>query len=735
MKFRLAYVTFAVALVGLMLGTAVHAEAPPRGSITIDGIADIKYPSAPVWSPDGKTVAFLWDAAGKQNLYIAKPGGIPVALTDFPVNPDTYRTDIGHFEWSSADEIMFSKGGQIWSVLITTQRPSRISEFEGSSVFTLSHDKKQIAFLRKGQIWVASLKWKTERQLTYLPEELTITGLSFSPENNYVAFNSSRNEDVADPLPYNGDRVRVFRSLRWDTRIGIVSTYLGDPVWITSSGESSGSGEKQWVVGPAIVYQEFSPDRKTRTIKIVSVTGETRTLWKDFDPAYWTLTSSARTVASPDGRWIAFLSDRTGWPHLYAIPSDATSESQARQLSAGKFGDEYPSWSSDSKRIAYAHSEDGDQMERFISVIDVASGKSEAIVTARGVNSDPSFSSDGSMLVYTRAAVEHPLEVYTVAAHPGATPKRMTNSLPESLQPADLTTPVPVYYPSRADKKTVPATLIVNKNLDRKQKHPAIIWIHGSGADQNYLGWHPGAYRMYYAMNQYLAQQGYVILTPDYRGSSGYSRDWAVGDYMDLGGRETQDVAAGADYLKTLDYVNPDRIGVWGLSYGGFMTLQAVTTTPTLFRCAIDVAGVGDWATWNSGAYTTGRMGTPVTNPEGYEASAPVKHLDKLVRPLMILQGTDDTNVPFWETLTVIDRLEKLGKPFDMAIYPGAIHFFRRAYVLRDAWRRSEEFFNKCLMTPGNTVKSSERKDFTIYGERPAGAEVQQASGDHGLNY
>jgi dipeptidyl aminopeptidase/acylaminoacyl peptidase len=730
MKVGQRYSASAALLVGLTLSTALHAANPPRGSITIDRIADIKYPAAPAWSPDNATIAFLWDAAGKQDLYMVKPNSAPVALTNFPVDPNTLRSDIGRFEWMSPDEIMFNKGGQLWSVSTSSPRPSRVSGFEGVSVFTLSRDKQQIAFVRKGQIWVASLKWKTERQLTHLPDGLSVSGLSFSPDGKYVAFNSSHNEDVADPLPFNGDRVKVYRSVRWDTRLGIVSTYtyMGDPIWIPSSGEGGGGGGTQWVTGPALVYQEFSPDHKTRTIKITSVSGETRTLWKDFDPAYWTPTSGARTIASPDGKSVAFVSDRSGWPHLYVIPSDAASESQAKQLSAGKFGDEYPAWSSDSKRIVYAHSENGNQMERFISIVDPLSGKKEAIVTARGVNSEPSFSSDCSMVVYTRTAVEHPLEVYAVAAHPGATPIRLTNSLPAGLETSDLTTPVPVYYPSRADQKPVPATLIVNKNLDRKQKHPAIIWIHGSGADQNYLGWHPGAYRMYYSLNQYLAQQGYVILTPDYRGSSGYSRDWAVGDYMDMGGKETQDVAAGADYLKTLDYVDPDRIGVYGLSYGGFMTLQAVTTTPTLFRCAIDVAGVGDWATWNFGAYTTGRLGTPITNPEGYDSSAPVKHLDKLQRPLMILQGTNDTNVPFWETLTVIDRLEKLGKPFDMTIYPGEIHFFRRAYVLRDAWRRSEDFFDKYLMDPANTVKSSEIKDPQPSSDRPAVANARQAS-------
>jgi dipeptidyl aminopeptidase/acylaminoacyl peptidase len=96
-----------------------------------------------------------------------------------------------------------------------------------------------------------------------------------------------------------------------------------------------------------------------------------------------------------------------------------------------------------------------------------------------------------------------------------------------------------------------------------------------------------------------------------------------------------------------------------------------------------------------------GRLGeTPVTDPDLYDRSAPVKHLDKLATPLLVLQGTNDANVPLWETLKVIDTLEKLGKPFDMAIYPGEIHFFRRAYVLRDAWKRSDEFFYRYLMAP-----------------------------------
>ena len=201
---------------------------------------------------------------------------------------------------------------------------------------------------------------------------------------------------------------------------------------------------------------------------------------------------------------------------------------------------------------------------------------------------------------------------------------------------------------------------------------------------------------MYYALCQYLAQQGYVILTPDYRGSSGYSRDWSTGVHGAIGVGDTADVAAGADYLKTLEYVDPDRIGVFGLSYGGFLTLQALVTDPTLWRSGVNVAGVVDWATCGGG-YTWPRLGTPVQNPEIYEVSAPIKHMDKLARPLLIMHRTNDVNVSFIDSLRLFDQLIKLGKPFESQIYPGEIHFFRRDIVLRDAWRRIEEFFERTV--------------------------------------
>src|SRR5262249_18598555 len=242
-----------------------------------------------------------------------------------------------------------------------------------------------------------------------------------------------------------------------------------------------------------------------------------------------------------------FVSDRSGWLHLYVMPVAATSESQAKPLTSGNWLAGLGAWSPDSTRIAYHRSSAGNQFERFIDVVDVASGRREPIVTEHGVNYDPAFSPDGSRLVFHRTDVQNSLDLYVVAAHGGQRFTRLSDSMPagpDKIDKADLTTPVAVSFPSRLDKQPVPATLMVGKAIDRSRKHPALVWIHGSGSDQNFLGWHPGSYRMYYSLCEYLAQQGYVILTPDYRGSSGYSRDWSTGVYMGVGVNDTADVAS-----------------------------------------------------------------------------------------------------------------------------------------------------------------------------------------------
>ncbi|MEO8678684.1 MAG: prolyl oligopeptidase family serine peptidase [Vicinamibacterales bacterium] len=688
------------ALASSCAATAVEQTAS-TSKLTIEQLIDIKHPSNALWSPDGKRVAFVWDRAGIGNLYVADAatGGEPRALTSYPDGT------IANAFWSAdSTKVYFARGGDLWQVAAAGGAPAAAwTTPTPESNISVSPDGQRVVFVRTGtDLFVRSLVDGKETRLAH--DDKSIGGASWSPDGAHLAFAAGAESIRHEQTPaYSGAKIIYTITERTPSQTFVVAATGGKPVAIGTPG----GGGVRWLDAKRVVFDRTSADFKKRTNYVTDIaTGATRVAREDSDAKFWSITGDAGAGAlpSPDGKWIAVVSDRDGWDHLYVMPAGG---GEGVQITKGKFEAWRPAWSPDSTRIAFDANEPERPGVRHLGIATIGSDPAKATITmitsGRGTNINPSWSPDGARLVYQHTDPQNSADVFVIDAKPGATPVRLSSSFPASIDRSRLVAPEFVHYPG-PDGQQVPGWLYVPPGLDKSKKHPAIVWIHGDGVNQNYDGWHVQRnYAVYSSVHQYFLQQGYVVFMPDYRGSIGYGKAWRQGVYMDVGGKDAKDAWMSANYLKTLGYVDMDRVGVWGLSYGGFFTLIAVTDQPTLFRAGVDVAGVADYAMYYEdpyhGGWTASRIGTPAQNPEVYKNASPLSHVDRLERPLLILHGTADVNVPYLHSVRLVDELLAKGKGglVSFMVYPGEFHYFTRAQVLRDAWNRVDRFFGEHL--------------------------------------
>jgi dipeptidyl aminopeptidase/acylaminoacyl peptidase len=702
-----------LALIAVMMGAAAHAAPPARtdrAGLTIEKLVQIKHPSAPIWSPDGRHVAFIWDLAGVGNLYVAdasRGDASPAALTSFPDG------QVSSAFWShDGKSLYFPRHGDLWVVPSGGGTPAPVwSTPEREFDFAMSPDGTRIAFVRErgpgaNDLCVQTLGGSGETRLVH--ETGGISGVAWSPDGSHLSFTAGSRAIRHEETPeYSGAKIIYTATEFLPGELSVVPSGGGR---VTSLKVPPGFDGTLWMDADHLVVSRQSPDFKKRTILVADIlSGVLQPVHEDIEEQLWSLPSyagSAGTSAqpSPDGKWIAFLSDRDGWDHLYVMPSAG---GDAVQIVKGKFESWRFQWSHDSRKIAFDANEPDNPGDRRLGVVNLNNNPAHASITylggGRGTNIAPVWSPDDTRLVYQHTDSRNSADLFVIEARPGSTPVRLSDSLPAGIDREALVEPEFVHFPG-ADGEPVPGWLFVPKNLDRTKKHAAIVWIHGDGVNQNYDGWHVQRnYAVYYSFHQYLLQKGYVVFAPDYRGSIGYGRAWRNGVYMDVGGKDAKDAWMSAHYLKSLPYVDPDRIGVWGLSYGGFFTLIAMTDQPTLFRAGVDVAGVVDYVMYYGdpyhGGWTASRIGTPEQNPEVYAKASPLSYIDRLERPLLVLHGTADVNVPYLESVRLMDQVLKLNKGdlVSFMVYPGEFHYFTRAHVLRDAWRRVDDFFEANL--------------------------------------
>jgi dipeptidyl aminopeptidase/acylaminoacyl peptidase len=405
----------------------------------------------------------------------------------------------------------------------------------------------------------------------------------------------------------------------------------------------------------------------------------------------------------PDDRRIAFVSERDGWMHLYTL--DVAAESaKPKQLTSGTWEVASAEISRDGKKF-YITTSEVHPGERHVYTLSVDGGARTRLTALAGSN-EATVSPDESALGLVRSYSNKPPEVYLMPNRPGAEAKQVTTTPTAEWRSFNWIDPKIITYAAR-DGVAVHARVFTPEMLGgrRDPAHPAVIFVHGAGYLQNaHRYW--STYFREYMFHNLLASRGYVVLDVDYRASAGYGRDWRAAIYRHMGGKDLEDIVDGAKYLAAKEQVNPKRIGVYGGSYGGFITLMAMFTTPDVFAAGAALRPVTDWARYNHG-YTSNILNVPQRDADAYRKSSPIYFADGLKGSLLICHGMVDTNVHFQDSVRLAQRLIELRKEnWELAVYPVENHGFTEDTSWADEYKRILKLFEDNLRN-GKSTRST----------------------------
>ena len=394
----------------------------------------------------------------------------------------------------------------------------------------------------------------------------------------------------------------------------------------------------------------------------------------------------------PDNKRVWFLAEHDGWMHLYTV--DATT-GHRQQLTSGKFEIDSVELSPDG-RTFYIQSNEAHPGERHLYSMSVDGGPRTRLTTETGGHQG-AISPDNSTFGLVSSSANRPPEVFVKANRADAKPTRVTTSPSKEWMTHKWVEPQLVTYKAR-DGAEVYARLYTPEMVGAKRdpKAPAVIFVHGAGYLQNAHKFWSSYYREY-MFHHLLAARGYVVLDPDYRASAGYGRDWRTSIYRWMGGHDLNDVVDGVAYLAKSQKVDAKRVGVYGGSYGGFITLMALFTSPDTFAAGAALRPVTDWAHYNH-QYTSNILNEPQGDAEAYRKSSPIYFAEGLKAPLLIAHGMVDVNVHFQDSVRLAQRLIELRKEnWELAVYPVEDHGFVEAGSWADEYKRILKLFETHL--------------------------------------
>ncbi|QQX79499.1 S9 family peptidase [Shewanella sp. KX20019] len=453
--------------------------------------------------------------------------------------------------------------------------------------------------------------------------------------------------------------------------------------WSQSAIQWQANGDKVAVMLEAV-------DNKDRWIATVDLSkGSLKTEHRLHDDA-WINYNFNQYGWLPNSDSLYYLSEETGYSHIYL---KANGE-KAKALTQGQYVVSDITLGPKAQFIYYKANKSHPGIDNVYRV-EIATGKDEQLTQWQG-QLDYSLSPDGEQLLLNASTRIKPAELFVQPI--GGEIKQLTDYTSAAFKDYAWQAPEVVAVPSTHGAGDVYARVYLPQGYskDNADKYPAVIFNHGAGYLQNAHYGFSGYFREFMFHNL-LAQQGYVVMDMDYRGSKGYGRDWRTAVYRQMGTPEVEDLKDGVSWMAANANVDAGKVGTYGGSYGGFLTFMALFNEPELFQAGAALRPVTDWAHYNA-PYTSNILNTPDVDPIAYERSSPIEHAEGLQKPLLIMSGVLDDNVFFQDSVRLVQRLIELEKPmFETAIYPVEPHGFRQPSSWLDEYRRIHKLFEQEL--------------------------------------
>lgn len=682
-------------------------------ALTLEEVLRVKHPDQHRWSPAGRWVAYLWHDWGDDHLWLADTATGAVAQVS--------RAGAGRvveYAWHPrGDALAYVQGDDLWMLRpLAGGLPVRVTDGAlRPSGICWAPDGHALAFVREGTLWL------------WLPEPGTMRTLALP--GRVVG------GPQIPPLRWAADGRAIACALErpdGERRVAVARTGDGRVVWQAPVGEPGGFF--LWIDGGRFYYAATRDTNRRREHYLVDLralledpgvaptggagpagspgqaggTARVRLLHVEVDPKG--LLMPVEPQPSPDGRCLLFVLRHTGWDHLFLFDLDT---GWMRQLTSGACEDlghvyDVPQWSPDGRLVLFA-SNRTNPGHRQLWTVDVQRGSLARLTEAPGTAVEGRWAPDGEQIVYRFCGPQDAADLWLIGAQ-GGHPRRLTASLPQTWTADKMIAPAPVTFAS-AKGWTIHGYLYAPPHRAEGRRYPALVWVHGGPMRQMRDGWHPlHAYAIFHAFMLYLAHRGYVTLAVNFRGGIGYGVAFEQGTYLAIGVDDVADVVAAGEFLRTLPYVDAARVGVWGISYGGQMTLAALTKHPEAFALGINIAGVWDEAAWcrwaqrhypTAAEYFRARLGGDETlHPEVWRQASPRHWVAQMRAPLVTFHGTQDEAVPLEQLDLLVADCVAHEKTFEAHHYPGEAHVFVHRATWADAFRKIERALARYLGAP-----------------------------------